>query len=157
MKFVSIRLHIAKVMKSKIHPEIEIIKMGNYSCWLLITVGPSICVLFLFLLHLFHALASLPLGQWHWLQALGTRSISMAGLLLAPLPRQTNFSSKLSHQADQKAPANRLQLDFKDLIPLNYYEFIKSRAIQDCLVWSFEYLYLCHKWKKKLIILKTLK
>ena len=50
MKFVSIRLHIAKVMKSKIHPEIEIIKMGNYSCWLLIMVGPSICVLFLFLL-----------------------------------------------------------------------------------------------------------
>jgi retron-type reverse transcriptase len=40
------------------------------------------------------------------------------------------------------------------LIHQNQYGFIKSRSIQDCIAQSFDYLYLCHKSKKELIILE---
>lgn len=40
------------------------------------------------------------------------------------------------------------------LIHQNQYGFIKSRTIQDCLAWSFEYLHICKTSKKDFVIIK---
>jgi hypothetical protein len=53
-----------------------------------------------------------------------------------------------------KLLADKLQHVIIKLIHENQYEFIKSRSIQDCLAWIFEYLDFCHKSKRGLIILK---
>jgi hypothetical protein len=53
-----------------------------------------------------------------------------------------------------KLLANRLQHVIVKLMHKNQYGFIKSRTIQDCLAWAFEYIHLCQKSGKELIILK---
>jgi hypothetical protein len=53
-----------------------------------------------------------------------------------------------------KLLAERLQKVIMRLIHKNQYGFIKSRSIHDCLAWSFEYLHICKKSRKELVILK---
>jgi hypothetical protein len=49
---------------------------------------------------------------------------------------------------------DRLQVVIMKLIHQNQYGFIKSGTIQDYLGWAFEYIHICHKSKKELVILK---
>lgn len=47
-----------------------------------------------------------------------------------------------------KLLADILQKVIQDLIHQNQYGFIKTRTIQDCLAWAFEYLHICKSSKK---------
>jgi retron-type reverse transcriptase len=50
--------------------------------------------------------------------------------------------------------ADRLQTIIITLIHQNQYGFIQIWTIQDCLAWSFEYIYQCQQSKRELVILK---
>ena len=54
-----------------------------------------------------------------------------------------------------KLLANRAQQEVVKRISKNQYGFIKSRNIQDFLAWSFEYIHMCHKSKKSIVIFKV--
>jgi hypothetical protein len=53
-----------------------------------------------------------------------------------------------------KLVANRLQGKILNCLHKNQYGFLRNRSIQDCLAWSFEYLFFCQASKKHIIILK---
>jgi hypothetical protein len=48
----------------------------------------------------------------------------------------------------------KLQKVIQSVAHLNQYGFIKGRTIQDCLAWTFQFLHICHKSKREIVILK---
>ena len=53
-----------------------------------------------------------------------------------------------------KLLANRLQKVILRCIHRNQYGFLRSRSIQDCLAWCFEYIHQCKALKRPIVLLK---
>ena len=53
-----------------------------------------------------------------------------------------------------KLAANRFQEEITKCVHKNQYGFIKSRTIQDCIAWTFEYIHQCNQSRRRFLLLK---
>jgi hypothetical protein len=53
-----------------------------------------------------------------------------------------------------KLLANRLQKRILSMVHINQYGFLKSRTIQNCVAWAFEYIHQCKQSGQEVVILK---
>jgi hypothetical protein len=53
-----------------------------------------------------------------------------------------------------KLLGDRMQKVIISLVHQNQYGFIRTRTIQDCLAWAFEYIYQCQQSKQEIVIIK---
>lgn len=86
-----------------------------------------------------------------WLQSINSSYITLIPKVDSPTTVSDYMPISLLNTCIKlitKILADRLQTCILRLIHQNQYGFIRSRSIQDCLAWSFEYLYLCQKSKK---------
>lgn len=89
---------------------------------------------------------------------------SLSSSFIALIPKKDNPESvddyrpisllNYSLKCITKLLSIRLQKVILQLIHNNQYGFIKGRTIQDCLGWAFQFLHICHKSKREIVILK---
>ena len=53
-----------------------------------------------------------------------------------------------------KLLANHLQRKILELVNVNQYDFLKTRTIQDCVGWAYEYIHQCKQARKDTVIVK---
>ena len=53
-----------------------------------------------------------------------------------------------------KLLANRIEKIMLQVVHRNHNGFMKGRSIQDCLTWAFQYIHLCQKSKREIVLLK---
>jgi hypothetical protein len=56
--------------------------------------------------------------------------------------RSTKPKKPQKKEKDEK-PFNRMQQKILQLVHVNKYGFLKSRTIQDCVAWAYEYIHQC--------------
>lgn len=102
------------------------------------------------------------LAEQFFLQEISIQNLNKSYITLLPKkpnPDSTNDYGPISLQNSSlkfisKIMANRLQPRILELVHKNQYGFIKSRTIQDCLAWAFEFIHQCQQSRRPIVIIK---